>query len=236
VPDPAVVLGGKPRVAGQLFAVGEQAAHRGWVVPAVAGGEGVDTGLDDRDGPLAWCHIVGRVEDLPVGGLELGLGLGWDFGQKVTGSVDQTALTQAAGHFAFHRPDQSVPAICDGQQRWAQSAFAELVEEIGPGVDRFRAARGQPDQDRGAGGGDAPGGQHRLGAGAGMHAEIRAVQEQVIQLEVLQTPGGPRGELVFDRLTDPRDRRLRQRGFRAEGISQRGFDIAHAHPRARTRR
>jgi hypothetical protein len=81
-----------------------------------------------------------------------------------------------------------------------------------------------------AGGGDAPGGQDRLGAGAGVHAEVRAVQEQVVQLDALEAAGGPGGELVFDRLADPRDRRLRQCGFRAERISQRGFDIAHAQP------
>ena len=53
------------------------------------------------------------------------------------------------------------------------------------------------------GGGDAPGGQHRLGASTGVHLEHRGVQEQVIQLEIVQTPRRPSLELLPDGLAHP---------------------------------
>jgi hypothetical protein len=44
--------------------------------------------------------------------------------------------------------------------------------DVGPRVGGLRSRRGQADKDRLAVGGDSPGGQHRLGRGVGMHAEV----------------------------------------------------------------
>src|SRR5438105_4501658 len=54
-----------------------------------------------------------------------------------------------------------------------------------PGVVALVGGRFQPDQHRLAGGGDAPRRQHRFGAAALVHLEVRAVDEQVVQLEVV---------------------------------------------------
>ena len=51
-------------------------------------GEGVDAGLHKRDQLRAGLEVdVVGVEDLPVGGLDLALGVGWDLGQQVADSV-----------------------------------------------------------------------------------------------------------------------------------------------------
>ena len=57
-----------------------------------------------------------------------------------------------------------------------------------PGVGGFPGAGGQADEGGLAAGGDAPGGQHRLGRGAGMHPEEAGIQEQVIQGDTVQAP------------------------------------------------
>jgi hypothetical protein len=87
------------------------------------------------------------------------------------------------------------------------------------------AAWSQPDQHRLAVGGDAPGDQHRFGAGARVHLEVRAVQEQVLQGDVGQAARGPCLELVFDLLADAADGRLRQRCLGPERLGQRRLDI-----------
>jgi hypothetical protein len=58
-----------------------------------------------------------------------------------------------------------------------------------------------------------------------VHAEVAAVQEQVLQRHPRQVPGLPGVELVFDRLADPRHRRLRQRCFRAQRVGQAGLYV-----------
>jgi len=71
VPDPAVVLCGEAQVAGELLAVGEQAANRRRVELAVLLGEAVDTRLDDVNEPLpgleSACDEVVGVEQRPAG-------------------------------------------------------------------------------------------------------------------------------------------------------------------------
>lgn len=79
-----VVLGREPQVAGELLAVGEQALDRCRVVGLVPGGEGVDAGLDrghQLEPGTQRLLVLGRfgerlgVEDGPVGGLDLALGV-----------------------------------------------------------------------------------------------------------------------------------------------------------------
>ena len=91
--------------------------------------------------------------------------------------MNQTTLAQRAGQTGFGGVDQPGRAVGDDQQRRAQSAAGELVEEVSPGVRRLAAAGGQGDEHRRAFGGDAPRGQHRFGAGARVHLEHAGVQE-----------------------------------------------------------
>jgi hypothetical protein len=109
--------------------------------------------------------------------------------------VDQPALPQRAGQHGLCRVDQPSGAVADDQQRWAQTAVVQVLQEPAPGVGALAPAGRQPDQDRLAHGGDAPRGQHRLGPGAGVHAKARAVQEQVVQLDVVQATLPPGVEL-----------------------------------------
>ena len=60
-----------------------------------------------------------------------------------------------------------------------------------------------------------------------MHPAAGPVQEQVIQLQVVQATLPPGIELVLDRLTHPRHRRLAQRCFGAQRIRQRRLDITN---------
>jgi hypothetical protein len=87
------VLAGEPQVNGELLQGGGQAGDRGQVDALVAGGEqlGAAGGLLHRG--LPW-RLVELVEDLPVGGLDLGLGGDWDLGQQVADTVDGAALAQ----------------------------------------------------------------------------------------------------------------------------------------------
>jgi hypothetical protein len=104
----------------------------------------------------------------------------------VPASVDQAALPQRAGQHGLCRVDQPPGAVADDQQRWAQTAVTQVLQEAAPGVGALAPAGRQPDQDRLAHGGDAPRGQHRLGPGAGVQAKARAVQEQIVQFDVVQ--------------------------------------------------
>jgi hypothetical protein len=155
------------------------------------------------------------------------LGVDWDLGQQVAGSVDQTPLAQRAGEAGLGGVDQAAGTIGDDQQGRAQPAVLEFLEEVAPGVGGLAGARGEPEEHRLALGGDAPGSQHRLRPGAAVHLEAGAVQEQVVQLDLVQTPGRPAVELVFDRLTDPAHGGLAQPRFRAEGVGEGGLHVAH---------
>ena len=134
--------------------------------------------------------------------------------------MDKAFLAQRAGQRRFDGADQPGGAVTDDQQRRPQPPAAQFIEELTPGVGGLAAAGGQGDEHRLAAGVDAPGGQHRLGAGAGVHLEHRGVQEQVVQHHPVQRPGPPGFELAADRLADPRHRRLRQRRLRAEGVGE----------------
>src|SRR5690606_1489042 len=57
--------------------------------------------------------------------------------------------------------------------------------------------------------------------------EVRGVQEQVVQLDAGKVAPAPGVVLGDDGLADGRDRGLGQRGFGAECIGQRAFDVAH---------
>jgi hypothetical protein len=145
-----------------------------------------------------------------------------------TSPVDETALPQAVGEDDLDRADQPRRAVGDHQQRRAQAALDQLAQEAGPGIVALAGAGRQADQHRGALAGDAPGGKHRLGARARVHAEVGAVQEQVLQLDPGQVAGLPGVELVLDLLADAADGRLRQRRLRAQRLSQRGLHVTHA--------
>jgi hypothetical protein len=91
VPDPLVMFEREPQVAGELLAVGEQAADRGRVDLAVLLGERVDAGLHGGHQPLPGFHPGrgegGGVEDRPVGAADLLLGAGRDLRQEIAAAV-----------------------------------------------------------------------------------------------------------------------------------------------------
>jgi hypothetical protein len=89
----------------------------------------------------------------------------------------------------------------------------------------FAAGRGQAEEDRRAGGGDAIGDQDRLGPCARVVAEAGGVQVQVVQLDLVQATRGPGGELLSELGADPAHRRARQRGLGAERLGQGRLDI-----------
>ncbi len=101
VPDPAVVLCGEAQVAGELLAVGEQAANRRRVELAVLLGEAVDTRLDDVNEPLpgleSACDEVVGVEQRPVGVLHLVLGAGGHLGKHIAGFDGSDTFAAASG-------------------------------------------------------------------------------------------------------------------------------------------
>jgi len=144
-----------------------------------------------------------------------------------TGPMDEAALPQAMVKDPLGRPDESLGAVGDDQQRCPQPTGDQPGQEVRPGIMALGTAGGQPDQHRLAVGGDGPGDQDRFGAGAVVHLEVRAVQEQVLQLDVGQATMGPCLELVLDLLADAADGRLRQRRLRPERFGQRCLDIPH---------
>ena len=148
-------------------------------------------------------------------------------GQDVSRSVDETTLTQAVGEDELDRGDETGSAVGDHQQRMAQTASDHAVEEAGPGVGGLRRPRLQAHQHGTTFGGHTPRGQHRLGPGAVVIAEMAAVQEQVLEVDVGQLPVLPGVELGLDRLAHPAHRRLRQGGLGAQRVGQGGLDVAH---------
>ena len=154
---------------------GQQTFDRRGEHPGIGGGEDVDAVLDGGDELRPGCRpardeVVG-VEDRPVGVADLGMGLGGHLGQNIAGAMDQAALPQRAGQGGLGGVDQPGRAIGDNQQRWAQPPRAQFVEEIAPGIGGLGTPGGQRDEHRRPVGGDAPRGQHRFGAGTGVHPE-----------------------------------------------------------------
>jgi hypothetical protein len=100
------VLSGEPQMHRELGEGGGQAGHRGWIGPLVAGGERYSAvgGLLDRGLAGGQLDVV---EDLPVRGLDLGLGVDWDLGEHVADAVDQTALPQGGWEGVLGGADQA---------------------------------------------------------------------------------------------------------------------------------
>jgi len=140
--------------------------------------------------------------------------------------MHQTPLTKRLGVGLLDRGDQARGAVADNEQRAGQAAVLKAGEEVEPGVGGLAGARGQADEGGLALGGDAPGGQHRLGRGAGVHPEEAGVQEQVVEPDAVQAPPGPRVVFVLDLLADRRHGGLGDRGLVAERVRQGGLDVA----------
>jgi hypothetical protein len=135
-------------------------------------------------------------------------------------------LAQCLGVGLLDRSDQARCPVGDDQQRAGQAPVLQIGQEPPPGVGGLTGARRQADERGLAIGGDAPGGQHRLGRGAGVHAEEAGVQEQVIQRDLIQAPPGPGLVVVLDLAADGRHRRLGDRGLVAERLSEGGLNVA----------
>src|SRR5919202_3859246 len=135
--------------------------------------------------------------------------------------MNEASLAQRGAHGAFGRADQTGRAVGDDQQRAVQPALAEVGEEVRPGVVRLGRRGGQADEHRLAGGVDPPGGEHRLGSRVRVVAEVRAVQEQVVQPDLVESTRLPGLELLRDLRTEPRHRRPRHPSVRAEPLDQR---------------
>ena len=138
----------------------------------------------------------------------------------------KTALAQRLGVGLLDRGDQPGRAVADDQQRAGQAPVLQIGEEVVPGVGGLAGARRQADERGLAVGGDAPGGQHRLGRGAGVHPEEAGVQEQVIQRDLIQAAPRPRLVLVLDLPADGRHGGLGDRGLVAERVGQGGLHVA----------
>jgi hypothetical protein len=158
-------------------------------------------------------------------GLHLVLVMGGHLGQGVAGSVDQTPLAQAVGECPVEGAGQPGGAVADPQQRCPQATLLEVGQEVVPGVGGLRCRGRQTHEYRFAVDIDAPGGQYRLGRRAGVHLEVAAVQEQVVQPHHAQIAVPPRLELLADPLADAADRRLRQCRLRPQHLGQGGLDV-----------
>jgi hypothetical protein len=86
----------------------------------VAVDELVDPLLYIVDSPLAGWDCLGHVEDLPVGGLHLLLGVLGHLGQQVSTPMNDAALPQTVTIVPLHRRDQPGGAVADDQQRRPQ--------------------------------------------------------------------------------------------------------------------
>jgi len=96
-----------------------------------------------------------------------------------------------------------------------------VAEEVPPRVDRLGGA-GLDGQEHGfAVGRDAPGHEHRLGRGAGVHLEVAAVDVEVLDLDPREVAMAERLELFLDRLADPAHGRLGHSRPLAERLCQR---------------
>src|SRR2546430_931577 len=126
--------------------------------------------LSDLGGGYGAVAVVGR-RRFPAAARVLAPGgpRGRDLGENVPGSVNKTALPERGGVDLLDRADQARGAVADDQQRAGQAAVAQVGKEVLPGVEGLAGAGAQADEGGLAFGGDAPGGQDRLGPGAGGH-------------------------------------------------------------------
>jgi hypothetical protein len=109
------------------------------------------------------------VEDRPVGVVDLVVGVGGYLREHVP--MDEAFLPQRAREHGLDRRDESGGAVGDDQQRVAQPTLLEPVEELAPRIGALGAAGVEADEHRLAVAGDAPCGEHRLGARASVHLE-----------------------------------------------------------------
>jgi hypothetical protein len=135
-------------------------------------------------------------------------------------------LAQRLGVGLLDRGDQPGRPIADDQQRAGQAPVLQIGQEGRPGIGGLASARGQADEGRLTRGGDAPGGQHRLGRGARVHPEEARIQEQVVQGDLIEAAMRPGRVLVLDGLADRRHRRLGDRRLVTERVGEGGLDVA----------
>ena len=140
--------------------------------------------------------------------------------------MNKTPLAQCLRVGLLDRGDQAWRPVGDDQQRAGQAPVLQVGQEACPGVGGLAAARGQADEGGLAAGGDTPGGQHRLGRGAGVHPEEARVQEQVIEGDLIEPAPCPRLVLLLDLLADGRHGGFGDRGLVAKRLGQGGFRVA----------
>ena len=136
-------------------------------------------------------------------------------------------MPQRLGEGLLDRGDQAGCPVGDDQQRGRQAAVLQVGQEVTPGVGGLAGAGGQADERRLAAGGDAPGGQDRLGRGAGVHPEEGGVQVQVVQRGAVQPATGPGLVFVLDLPADGGHGGLGDRRLVTERLGQRGLDVTH---------
>ena len=141
--------------------------------------------------------------------------------------MDDTSLPQGPGVSLLDGRDQPGRAVGDDQQRGGQAPVFEIGEEAVPGIGGLARAGGQADEGGLAAGGDAPGGQHRLGRRAGVHPEEAGVQEQVVQRHLLQSAQRPGLILALDGLADRRHGGLGDRGLIPQRVGQGGLHVPY---------
>ena len=140
--------------------------------------------------------------------------------------MHQAALVQAGRKAALDRRAQAFAAVGDHQQRGAEPAVGQVGQQPSPGVGRLGRARGQAQEAGLAAGVDAPGHQHRLGLGLGVHLEERAVQVQVVDAGALKVAAPPGVELGAQALADPAGGGAADARILAEDLDQHRLDIA----------
>jgi hypothetical protein len=140
--------------------------------------------------------------------------------------VDPAALVQAGREAALDRRAQALAAVGDDQQRGAELAVGEVRQQRPPGVGRLGRARGQAQEHWLAAGVDAPGHQHRLGPGLGMHLEERPVQVQVVDAGARQVAAAPGVELGAQALADPAGGGAADARILPEDLDQHRLNIA----------
>jgi hypothetical protein len=153
--------------------------------------------------------------------------------------MNETPLTECLGEGLLDRADQAGRPVGDDQQRGAQTALLQVLQEVVPGVGGLAAARGQADERGLAAGGDTPGSQDRLGRGAGVHPEEAGVQDQVVQRDAVRPTPRPGDVLVLELAADRRHRGLGDRGLIAQRLGQGRLDVANgqaAHERGNHQR
>lgn len=205
MPDALSELPGETQVRGERHPVVEQAGDRGGEELLVLGGEGVDAGLHEVDHSLAGHHLLGHIEELPAGLLQLGLDMFWRLGTDIPRPVDEAALAQCLEESPFEGVHQAGGNVGYDEQPALYAAGPQVLQEAVPGVVALVRSRGQADESGLRLSGDAPGGEQRRGLGALVALEVRAVQEPVVEVDVGQGAGCPGVVVVFYRLADTAD-------------------------------